>query len=135
MIHRKFNNLKFTRTYIGGSKREELRLFTEVQGIKDDNSECNWLEYRRYFMEYCDDKLNILLSWSRLTGLLRPIFIAIGVLVSINSLGIGSIILGFALISHILYVHLKSLEQKRLSEYNFSLDVINSQTGLQLSKN
>lgn len=135
MIHRKFNNLKFTRTYIGGSKREELRLFTEVQGIKDDNSECNWLEYRRYFMEYCDDKLNILLSWSRLTGLLRPIFIAIGLLVSINSLGIGSIILGFALISHILYVHLKSLEQKRLSEYNFSLDVINSQTGLQLSKN
>jgi len=135
MIHRKFNDLKFTRTYIGGSKREELRLFTEVQGIKDDNSECNWLEYRRYFMEYCDDKLNILLSWSRLTGLLRPIFIAIGLLVSINSLGIGSIILGFALISHILYVHLKSLEQKRLSEYNFSLDVINSQTGLQLSKN
>lgn len=135
MIHRKFNNLKFTRTYIGGSKKEENRVFTEVQGTKEDNSECNWLEYRRYFMEYCDDKLNILLSWKEVSGKLRIVFAALALLVSYFQPALGLVFFAVAAIFHATHWHLKCLELKRMSEYNFSLDVINSQTGLLLSKN
>ena len=135
MIHRKFNALKFRRTFIGGSKREETRLFLEVQGTKEDNSECNWLEYRRMLREYCDDKLNILLSWIYLMKNLRWVFGAISaVLIPFNLLA-ALIIFLLATSCHALYWHLKCLEVKRLTEYGFSLDVINEQTGLDLAKN
>ena len=135
MIHRKFNKLKFTRTYIGGSKQRENELFTEVQGAKDDNSECNWLEYRCMLKEYCDDKLNILLSWILVAKNLRLIFAILGALIMGVNVVVAIVILAFAAVSQGLYQHLKSLEAKRLTEYNFSLDVINQQTGLVLAKN
>ena len=135
MIQRKFNKLKFTRTYIGGSKKEELRVFAEVQGTKEDNSECNWLEYRRYFMQYCDDVLNILMSWRDVSGKLRIVFAALALLISYFQPIIGLSLLLVAAGFHALFWHLKCLELKRLSEYNFSLDTINSQTGLLLPKN
>lgn len=135
MIHRKFSNLKFSRTYIGGSKKEELRIFAEVQGTKEDNSECNWLEYRRYFMEYCDDKLNILLTWREVSEKLRIVFAALALFLSYFQPVLGIVFLGVAGIFHILFWHLKNLEARRLSEYNFSLNTINNQTGLDLAKN
>ena len=135
MIHRKFNNLKFSRTYIGGSKKEELRIFEKVQGTKEDNSECNWLEYRRIFMQYCDDVLNIILSWRDISGKLRIVFAALALLVSIANPVTGIVFLVISGIFHGLFSYLKSLELKKLTEYNFSLDIINQQTGLSLAKN
>jgi hypothetical protein len=135
MIHRKFNNLKFSRTYIGGSKKEESRIFAEVQGTKEDNSECKWLEYRRILKEYCDDKLNILLSWRVVSGKLRIVFAVLALLISYSQPAVGLVLLAVASIFHALYWHLKCLEVKRLSEYNFSLNIINEQTGLSLAKN
>ena len=135
MIHRKFNKRKFVRTYIGGSKAEELKRFTDVQGTKEDNSECNWLEYRRLLMEYCNDVLNVIVSWVDALKKLRIIFAVIAVLVSVASLAVGMIFLVLAIASHAIHWHLKCLELKRLSEYNFSLDTINRETGLVLSKN
>ncbi len=135
MIHRKFNNLKFSRTYIGGSKKEEARIFAEVQGTKEDNSECKWLEYRRILKEYCDDKLNILLSWREVSGKLRIVFAVLALLVSYSQPAVGFSLLAVASIFHALYWYLKRLEIKRLSEYNFSLNIINEQTGLSLAKN
>jgi hypothetical protein len=135
MIHRKFNNLKFSRTYIGGSKKDENRIFAEVQGTKEDNSECNWLEYRRILKEYCDDKLNIILSLREVSGKLRIVFAALALLVSYFQPTVGLSFLVVASIFHALHWHLKCMELKRLSEYNFSLNTINEQTGLSLAKN
>jgi len=135
MIHRKFNSFKFTRTYIGGSKQRENEIFTEVQGTKEDNSECNWLEYRRLLMKYCDDVLNVIVSWRDLLGKLRIVFAVIAVIVSISSIGVGILFILLAALSHATHWHLKCLELKRLSDYNFSLNTINQETGLTLSKN
>ena len=135
MIHRKFKKRKFVRTYIGGSKAEELRMFTDVQGTKEDNSECNWLEYRRLLMEYCNDVLNVIVTWVDALKKLRVIFAVLALLISVKSLGFGMVFLLLAAASHAIHWHLKCLELKRLSEYNFSLDTINQQTGLTLSKN
>ena len=135
MIHREFNGLKFKRTYIGGSKQEELKCFKKVQGTKEDNSECDWIEYREMLKQYLDDKLNIILSWKYLSGILRIGFIVLALLISIINIGVGTFILFIAIIFHGLFWYFKYLEQKRLFEYNFSLDVINQQTGLNLNKN
>jgi len=135
MIHRKFDNLKFTRTYIGGSKQRENELFLEVQGTKEDNSECNWLEYRRMLKEYCDDKLNILLSWILVTKNLRLIFAALGALALGINVVATIVIFVVAASFHGMYWYLKGLEARRLMEYNFSLDIINQETGLTLAKN
>ncbi len=135
MIYREFDKLKFKRTYIGGSKQEELKRFKKVQGTKEDNSECNWIEYRKMLKQYLDDKLNIILSWKYLSGILRISFIVPALLFSIINIGIGIFVLLVAVIFHILFWHFKCLEQKKLSEYNFSLNIINQQTGLNLNKN
>lgn len=135
MIHRKFDTLKFSRTYIGGSKKRENEMFADVQGTKEDNSDCNWLEYRRMLITYCDDMLNIIVSWRDTLGKLRIVFVVLALLVLVKSIVLGLSIIVLAAVSHAMYWHLKSLELKRLSEYNYSLDTINRETGLVLSKN
>jgi hypothetical protein len=135
MVYRKFSTLKFSRTYIGGSKKRELEMFLDVQGTKEDNSECNWLEYRRLLMTYCDDILNIILSWKYISGILRIVFAGLAALVSLINPIYSIIILAVAAGFHFLYIYLKNKEMKRLSEYNFSLNTINQQTGLALSIN
>ena len=135
MIHRKFNTLKFSRTYIGGSKKRENEMFADVQGTKEDNSDCNWLEYRRLLMTYCDDMLNIILSWKYVSGIMRIVFAGLTVLISFINPIISIFVLAVAAAFHFLCLYLKNKEMKNLAEYNFSLDTINQQTGLVLSKN
>jgi len=135
MIYRKFNNLKFTRTYIGGSKERENQLFLEVQGTKEDNSECNWIEYRRMLKEYSDDKLNILTSWVVVVKYIMLGLAGFGAGVAGVNIFAALLIFGVAGVFKLLHIHLKSVEQKRLTEYDFSLDIINRETGLTLAKN
>ena len=135
MIHRKFNKLKFRRTYIGGSKQREVEIFTSVQGTKEDNSECDWFEYRRILMQYCDDVLNITLSWRYVFNIMRYGFIVLAFLVSfINPFySIPAIIL--SVIALILFETFKIRESRKIAAYNLSLNIINQQTGVELSKN
>ena len=135
MIYRESSKLKFKRTYIDGSKQKELKRFKDVQGTKEDNSECNWIEYRKMLKQYLDDRLNIILSWKYLSGILRISFLIFALLISIISISIGTFILFVSVIFHLLFWYFKCLEQKRLSEYNFSLNIIDQQTGLNLNKN
>jgi len=135
MIHRKFDNLKFRRTYIGGSKQRENQIFTEVQGTKEDNSEVNWFEYRRVFTQYCDDTLNIILSWKYLSLIVSYIFLVIATLASFVSLKVSLIFLVFAIVSQLGFQYLKRKEKKNLSDFNYSLNSIHSEikkrTGLE----
>jgi len=139
MIHRKFDKLKFTRTYVGGSKQRENEIFTEVQGTKEDNSECNWLEYRRIFNQYCDDTLNIILSWKRLTNILFIIFLLLAALISFINIQISGLLLILSAAFLLSFQYFKQKERKSLSEFDFSLDVILSeiekQTGFEFNKN
>jgi len=139
MIHRKFNNLKFKRSYVGGSKQRELEIFAEVQGTKEDNSEVNWFEYRRVFTLYSDDILNIVLSWKRLSLNLRTTFLILAVLSLFINPTIALVMLGISFVSQLLLQYFKYKERKSLSAYDFSLNIILSaiknESGLQFSKN
>ena len=135
MIYRKFDNLKFKRTYINGTKRAELKAFEVVQGSKEDNSECDWIKYRSILKEYCDDKLNILLSWIYVVKNLTLVLAVIGVLVAGANIIIGVLTLVIAGIIQLVHIYLKKVELKILTEYDFSLNIINQQTGLSLSNN
>jgi hypothetical protein len=139
MIHRKFDSLKFKRTYIGGSKKNESKAFTDVQGTKEDNSECDWMEYRRILTQYLDDVLHVLLSWKYVTKLLSIVFGLIAMFALCYSLPISVTILSISLIVFLLSKYLGNREKLILMSYDFSLDIvlkeINSQTGFNLSKN
>jgi len=139
MIYRKFNNLKFKRTYINGSKKNEFKAFTNVQGTKKDNSECDWIEYRRILTQYLDDVLHVLLSWRYVTNLLSIICALIALFVLYYSLPISVTILSISLIFFLLSKYLSNREKLVLMGYDFSLDIIlkeiNTQTGFNLTKN
>jgi hypothetical protein len=139
MVYREFAKLKFRRTYIGGSKRCEQQIFNDIQGTKEDNSECDWLEYRRILTQYLDDVLNIILSWKYIFGVLQIVFIVIAILVSTKTPSFSIPILVISFIFHLLFLYFRNSERKKLSEYNFSLDIIlaeiNKETGFNLTKN
>lgn len=139
MIHRKFDNLKFKRTYIGGSKKRELEIFNEVQGTKDDNSECDWIECRRIFTQYYDDLLNVIFSWKYLIDKLSIIFIILGILMIFAGKNISIFFLIISLGFYITYQIFKQIEKKNLFAYSFSLDIILSaikqETGFEFNKN
>jgi hypothetical protein len=135
MIHRKFDKLKFRRTYIGGSKQKELNKFIEVQGTKEDNSECNWFEYRGMLKQYMDDKLNILLSWTYIMNMSSIILAIIAMFVLITNIPTAIVIVSISLILFFVSKYLNHVEKRMLSHYDFSLDIINQETGVSLSKN
>ena len=140
MINREFNELKYTRTYIGGSKENEIQTFLKVQGNKEDNSECDWIEYKRILIKYFDDILNILLSWRIVTRNISYLLLFL----SIISLIITNIPLAIAIAIIAIYLRIISAffyvkQQKKLFIYDFSLNIvlaeIKKQTGLELSAN
>ena len=121
-------NIKLTRTYIGGSKRTELDIFMRVQGVKEDNSDCDWTEYGRIFRTYCQDRIHVLESRSNVTLLVSfiPLLIAytlslyrIGTLTSIIILVVGSIL--FLILHFIIKLTLIGL----IRAYQFGISVIN----------
>jgi hypothetical protein len=139
MIHREFSELKLRRTYIGGSKKSESKVFENVQGIKEDNSDCDWIEYRRLLTKYLDDVLHVLLSWKYITNVLSVVFALIALFTTYYNLPISLIILSISLISYLISKYLANREKLILMGYDFSLDIvlkeINSRTGFNLSKN
>jgi hypothetical protein len=135
MIHRKFNKLKFRRTYIGGSKQRELEIFARVQGTKEDNSECDWFEYRRVLMQYCDDVLNVTLSWKYVFNFMRYGFLVLSFFISYLNPIYSIVTIILSIISLILFEIFKTRESRKISAYNFSLDIINQETGVELPKN
>jgi len=139
MMYRKFDSLKFKRSYIGGSKQRENELFIEVQGTKEDNSECNWLEYRRIFNQYCDDILNIILSWKWLMNILFIVFIRLAALFLFININASVFLLLLSVGFQLSHQYFKYRERKSLSEFNFSFDIIllaiKQQTGFEFNKN
>jgi hypothetical protein len=120
MINRTFNKKNYRRTYIGGSKQKEMRIFTKVQGKADDNSECDWLEYRRILMQYFDDVWNVLDSWKELTDYVSIAILILGILFINNSV-IFFPIITISIIVRIISFRLGLKIQNILKNYNMCL--------------
>ena len=113
MIDRTFLKYKFFRTFIGGgSKKHELEIFKKVQGSKEDNSDCDWFEYRRIFIQYFDDLLNVIFSWKILLKNLSYIFAILPIFLLSKSPLISIIIFLISIIFQILYLYLKNKIRK-----------------------
>ncbi len=129
MINRTFNR-KYKRTYLGGSKQEETRRFLEVQGTKEDNSECDWLKYGRMLSDYLDDRLNVLLSWKEVMKIGAMVFAVITVLVTTINVVAAGVFFGIALLFKLIEWRMKKTEVVWLGEYRFSLEIINENAGI-----
>jgi hypothetical protein len=137
MINKTFEGKKYRRTYIGGSKEQELAIFLKVQGTKEDNSECDWFEYRRILSEYINDNLHVLVSWKILTQ-------KIGIILLISSILFLKLpiifftLIGLSMVFMAIHVILKLRQDKKLSDYDMCLTItlgeIRKETGLELSK-
>lgn len=139
MIDRTFTGLKFKRTYVGGSKKHELEIFMKVQGNKEDNSECDWIEYRRILTDYFNDILHITISWELLTKYVSYFLAFLSLFLITTSLPVAIVICIMSIMLRISSSLYNFKAKKRLSDYDYSLNVIlleiKKQTGLELSKN
>jgi len=124
MINRIFENYKFRRTYIGGSKQVETDTFELIGGIKDDASDCDWIEYKRILIIHFDDVLHVLLSWKAITLKISLGLMLAGVLF-FKFLLIFSILIVASLILMLIHLVLKNKENKKLDTYNLCITVSN----------
>lgn len=126
MIIRNFNNFKFFRTYIGGSKKDEKKLFFNVQGTENDNSDCDWLEFRKMLIIYWDDILNVLITWEYFTKK-----ISIGLLILsialFNFKYISLIIFITSLLTALINHIIKKRKIDAANNYDFTLSITQNQ--------
>jgi len=127
MIYKEFNKLKFKRTYIGGSKKIENKLLTDAQGILEDNSDCNWVEFEKLLIQYLDDILNIILSWKYIFNALRFFFIITVIPVSFINLYFSILVFLISIIFHLTFHYFKYVERKKLFEYNFIINFLSTE--------
>jgi len=138
MLIRNFEGRKYRRTYVGGTKEKELETFLEVQGTKEDNSECDWLEYRRIFTSYFDDRLHVILSWRMLMIELSYVALILGVLAVKIPILLFTLI-GLSVVFRLISFNFKQRQLRQARNYDIGLDItlteINKQTGFNISKN
>jgi len=128
---------KYRRTYIGGSKKKENEIFLKVQGIKEDNSDCDWLEYRRLLKIYKDDIFHVFDSWKQTLQYESYVMLFIAFLWMKNSITFY-ISIGLGVLLQITYFIIKYKETKKLKQFNMCeavlLNEIKKTTGLNLEK-
>lgn len=138
-INRIFDNYKFKRTYIGGSKKSEKQMFDETQSDEKTGRDVNWFEYRKLLINHFDDKLNVIFSWRILLKNIA-IILAIVSLISLYfkniNLFVGLVIL--SILSQLISIYLKKKENKEMGGYDFCLTITNNEikqkTGIVLDK-
>lgn len=127
MIYKK---LKFKRTYIGGSKKNETQILNDVQGVNNNESECNWLEFKILLIKYFDDILNVILSWKLILNHFSIILIILSIIITLINPLISLSFFIISLIFQLISLYFKFLEKKKIKEYDFVITFIHEQTKL-----
>ena len=118
----KFDGYKFYRTYIGGSKKKELEAFLKVQGTKDDNSECDWMEYSVLLQIHFEDILHVIQSWKIMTFRLSFILLILSI-VFFNSVLAFSAIMAFSIILMVLHFKLKQRQIRNMGYFQLCISI------------
>jgi len=131
MIVRNYCCLKLRRTYIGGSKTEELKIFMNVQGIKN-NKICNdpqidWFEFRRLSIKNFEDVICVTFSRKIFTKITSYMLL----LLSFNIMLLNYDILfficfGLSYIFQAFFQYFKWKEKKEISNYNLVITLTNN---------
>ncbi|MFA5207252.1 MAG: hypothetical protein WC428_00980 [Candidatus Paceibacterota bacterium] len=137
MIEIEITESKYRRTYIGGSKKKEKEIFLNVQGTKEDNSDCDWLEYRRLLKTYLDDVITVLSSWKGLCLRESYAFLFIAALYMKTQL-LFYLFICIAILFQIGYFIFKKKEKNSLRAYKLTQTILLSEIkkimGLDLDK-
>lgn len=129
--------IKYRRTYADGSKKKERELFKKVQGTKGDNSDCDWLEYRRMLLVYLKDVITVLYSWKQYC-LIESYLFLFSSIIFLKTQYVLFILLGIGLIFQIFYFIFSKKEKKYLKSYDISQTILLSEIkktmGIDLNK-
>jgi hypothetical protein len=129
--------IKYRRTYAGGSKKKEKELFKKVQGTKEDQSDCDWLEYRRMLLIYLKDVITVLSSWKEYCMIESYLFLFFSIIFLKTQYALF-ILLGIGIIFQILCFIFFQKEKKYLKSYDISqtilLSEIKKRIGFDLNK-
>jgi hypothetical protein len=128
---------KYRRTYAGRSKKKENEIFLKVQGTKKDNSDCDWLEYRRILFVYLKDVITVLSSWKQYCLIESYLFLFSSIIFLKTQYALF-ILLGIAIIFQILHFIFSEKEKEFLRAYDMSqtilLNEIKKNLGFDLDK-
>jgi hypothetical protein len=117
---------KYRRTYAGGSRKKENEIFLKVQGTKGDNSDCDWLEYRRILLAYLKDIIIVLSSWKQYC-LIESYLFLISSIIFFKTQYALFILLGIAIIFQTLYFIFSEKEKEFLRAYDMSQTILLSE--------
>jgi hypothetical protein len=131
MIIRSYNHLKLYRTYIGDSKKEEVRRFLIVQGIKKEqfskNSKIDWFEFRRLIITNFEDIIHVTFSRKFVAQIFSYIFMFISLLMIFSEIKILFFIyFGLSLFLQIFFQYFKYREHKEISNYKIIITLTNN---------
>jgi hypothetical protein len=134
MVHREYDNLKFKRTYVGGSKKKEFEIFKQVQNSGGD---CDWIEYKRILLPYLEDVAHVTFSRSYIARILSVVFMALALIFAVFSFSVLSITcLSLSILSRFIFFSFERKTKQALMSYNISYDIVRNEikksTGLEI---
>lgn len=71
MGEKTFNRFKFTRTRIGGTKKSEHKIFSDLLDEENNNKNADWVEYKRKYLVFSDDMKIVFMSWRYLLSYIK----------------------------------------------------------------
>jgi hypothetical protein len=140
MMIREYNFLKLRRTYIGGSKKEELKEILRVQGIEDgkscENLKIDWLNVRRLAIINFEDIIHVTFSRQFVTKKLSYLFLLLALIVVSFKVGmLFFICFGLLVISQIFFQYFKHNHYKQITNYIVLMTLTNNMIREELGLN
>jgi hypothetical protein len=131
-IERDYTHLKLLRTYIGGSKKEELRIFLDAQGIKKgiinhEDLHIDWFEFRRLVIINFEDIIHVIFSRKLIFKKLSFLFLGLSFcMILLNLITLFFICLSLAIISQIFFNYFKYEEKRNIINYDAIIKLTNN---------
>jgi hypothetical protein len=131
MIDRTYKKLKYFRTYINGSKKNEDYAFLKTQydenGCEKDENNIDWLEFRKLLISSYEDIIHVNFSRKIITEYLSYLFLSISpILLFQNQLLLSLIPLLIFIILFITHKYYKHKTNIDILNYNLGVVLINN---------
>lgn len=123
--------MKLFRTYVGGSKKNETKIFDDVCNDVDN---MNWVEYKRIFNIFSIDLDIILKARIYLTSIIYKILIILALFLSLINPFFSLIFVLLSVVFYFYYQYLKKYLMKTNILNKFTFNVINREIYNQYNK-
>lgn len=129
-MDRTYNYFKLCRTYMGGSKKEQLKIFLDAQGIDEngvcDDSQINLYEFRRLVIIDFEDIIHVTFSRKIISEKFSYVALLVSLgLVLLKFVFLFFICFGLSLIMHSFFHYFKYREKREVNNYNVVMALTN----------